>query len=353
MRPTALKSVFAGAILVSLVYSNVLPLDPASAQTGESEKIVVAHRGASGYLPEHTLPGVSMAYAMGADFLEQDVVMTRDDRLIVWHDLTLNRTTDVDDRFPDRAREDGLHYVIDFTLEELRTLRVTSGRNRMEDGGERTPEYPGRFPLWQSRFRIHTFSEQLELVRGLNQSTGRDVGIYPEVKSPAFHHEHGKDLASAVIRTLRDFGYTTPDSNVYVQTFDHDELKRLHYDIMPLLNVDLKLVQLMGGGMEYRWMLNEEGMREVARFADGVGPHYSMIITDGSTRNNLMITELVPHAHQAGLAVHPYTFRGDPGLVPDYAEDFEHMLELFYFEARVDGVFTDFPDRAVNFLRNH
>ncbi len=344
----------AGVLLMSLVQGgNVLRLETVDAEAGNAQKVVIAHRGASGYLPEHTLPGVTMAYAMGADYIEQDVVMTRDNRLIVWHDLTLDRTTDVADKFPGRSREDGQHYVIDFTLEELRSLRVTAGRNRSEDGGKRTPEYPGRFPLWQSRFNINTFAEHIEMVRGLNQSTGRDVGIYPEVKSPGFHHRHGKDLASAVLRTLRDFGYTDSTDNVYVQTFDHDELKRLHYDIMPLLGVDLKLVQLIGAGPQYQWMQSEQGMREVARYADAIGPHHSAIITGESTRGNLTITDLVPQAHRHGLDVHPYTFRGDPGLVPGYADNFEHMLELFYFDANVDGIFTDFPDRAVNFLRNH
>ncbi|MDF1623956.1 MAG: glycerophosphodiester phosphodiesterase family protein, partial [Pseudohongiella nitratireducens] len=116
--------------------SSVVNLSPAMAQRDGADKVVIAHRGASGYLPEHTLPAAAMAYAMGVDFQEQDVVMTQDDQLIVWHDLTLDRNTDVRTRFPGRAREDGRHYVIDFTLAELRQLQVTEGYRLDENAQE-------------------------------------------------------------------------------------------------------------------------------------------------------------------------------------------------------------------------
>jgi len=338
-----------GVVLMSVITGNVLPLAPAMAQSDAADKVVVAHRGASGYLPEHTLPAAAMAYAMGADFQEQDVVMTRDDQLIVWHDLTLDRNTDVRHQFPGRARDDGRHYVIDFTLEELRQLRVTEGY-RLNDAGAEEMIYPQRFPLWQSTFTIHTFAEQLQLIQGLNRSTGRDVGIYPELKSPAFHHEHGKDIGMAVLSELKRFGYTSKDSNVFVQTFEFDELKRVKEEVQPALDIELKLVQLMGDDESYSWMLAPGGMRELAQYADGIGPEKGMIISYESTPNNLQISSLVRDAHQAGLKVHPYTFRADDGQVPGYAEDFEHLLEIFLFEANVDGLFTDFPDKAVDYL---
>lgn len=336
---------------MGLVAGNVVPIGPAYAQAA-ADKIVVAHRGASGYLPEHTLPAVAMAYAMGADFMEQDVVMTRDDQLIVWHDLTLDRNTDVRHQFPGRARADGRHYVVDFDLDELRQLRVTEGY-RLTASGEEEQIYPQRFPLWQGNFRIHTFAEQLEMVQGMNRSSGQDIGIYPEIKSPAFHHDNGKDISTAIISELKRFGYTSKDSNVFVQTFEFDELKRVHDEVLPALGVDLKLVQLMGDDEVYQWMLSASGMRELAQYADGVGPEKGMIIGPDSTRGNLIISSLVSDAHQAGMQVHPYTFRQDEGQIPGYADDFEHMLELFFFEANVDGLFTDFPDRAVDFLREH
>lgn len=338
-----------GVVLMSVITGNVLPLAPAMAQSDAADKVVVAHRGASGYLPEHTLPAAAMAYAMGADFQEQDVVMTRDDQLIVWHDLTLDRNTDVRHQFPGRVREDGRHYVIDFTLEELRQLRVTEGY-RLNDAGDEEMIYPQRFPLWQSTFTIHTFAEQLQLIQGLNRSTGRDVGIYPELKSPAFHHEHGKDIGMAVLSELKRFGYTSKDSNVFVQTFEFDELKRVKEEVLPALDIELKLVQLMGDDESYAWMLAPGGMRELAQYADGIGPEKGMIISYESTANNLQISSLVRDAHQAGLKVHPYTFRADDGQVPGYADDFEHLLEIFLFEANVDGLFTDFPDKAVDYL---
>ncbi|HDZ08829.1 glycerophosphodiester phosphodiesterase [Pseudohongiella sp.] len=352
MATAAIKRFLSGVLVMGLVVGNVVPIEPAYAQRDAAGKIVVAHRGASGYLPEHTLPAVAMAYAMGADFMEQDVVMTRDDQLIVWHDLTLDRNTDVRHQFPGRARDDGRHYVVDFDLAELRQLRVTEGY-RVDESGVERQIYPQRFPLWQGSFQIHTFAEQLEMVQGMNLASGQDIGIYPEIKSPAFHHDNGKDLSTAIIRELKRFGYTSKDSNVFVQTFEFDELKRVHEEVLPALGVELKLVQLMGDDEVYQWMLSAGGMRDLAQYADGVGPEKGMIISPESTRSGLIISSLVSDAHQAGMQVHPYTFRQDEGQIPAYADDFDHMLELFYFEANVDGVFTDFPDRAVDFLREY
>jgi glycerophosphoryl diester phosphodiesterase len=340
-----------GVLLMSLIAGNVVLLNPAYAQNNAADKVVVAHRGASGYLPEHTMEAAVLAMSMGADFQEQDVVMTKDDQLIVWHDLTLDRNTDVRHKFPGRVRDDGRHYVIDFTLEELRTLAVTEGY-RLDERGQEQQIYPERFPLWLGNFKIHTFAEQLQVIQGMNHTTGRTVGIYPELKSPAFHHEHGKDIGMAVLSELKRFGYTGKDSHVYVQTFEFDELKRVKEQVQPFLGIELKLVQLMGDESAYSWMLAPGGMRELAKYADGIGPEKGMIISPDSTPDNIIISSLVRDAHEAGLQVHPYTFRADPGQVPGYARDFDHLLELFYFEVGVDGLFTDFTDKAVQFLNN-
>lgn len=347
-----LKRKLRGVLLMGLVLGAVMPLEAAYSQGAAPAKVVVAHRGASAYLPEHTLQAAAMAYAMGADFQEQDVVMSSDDQLIVWHDLTLDRNSDVRHKFAGRARDDGRHYVIDFTLAELRTLRVTEGY-RLNSSGQEQQIYPERFPLWQGSFQIHTLGEQLELIQGLNRSTGRDVGVYPELKSPAFHLEHGKDIGLAVLTELKRFGYTSKDSNVYVQTFEFEELRRVKEQVQPALGIELKLVQLMGNDEEtYGWMLRPGGMQELAKFADGIGPEKGMIISADSTADNIIISSLVADAHQAGLQVHPYTFRADTGQVPAFARDFDHLLELYFVNAGVDGVFTDFPDRAVNFVNN-
>ena len=156
-----------------------------------AQKIVIAHRGASGYLPEHTLEAKAMAYAMGADYIEQDVVMTADDQLIVLHDITLDRTTNVDEVFPDRARDDGRYYAIDFTLAEIRRLSATEGF-RLLPNGEKQQGYASRFPMGSSSFKVPTFQEEIQLIQGLNKSTGNDIGIYPEIKQPAFHRGRRK-----------------------------------------------------------------------------------------------------------------------------------------------------------------
>ena len=315
-----------------------------------AQKIVVAHRGASGYLPEHTLEAKALAYAMGADYLEQDVVMTKDDQLLVLHDITLQRTTDVATRFPGRARADGGFYVIDFTMAELRQLKVNEGvRSEVND---RRAIYSERFPLDKSTFRVNTLAEEIEMIQGLNQSMGRDVGIYPEIKSPEFHRAEGKDLSTAVVNTLKQYGYTSKQDKVFVQTFSFDELKILHDEILPTAGVSLNLVQLVGGEEAYGWMFDAQGMQTLAQYADGLGPEKSLIIDRDSTPDDIVITNLVELAHANGLKVHPYTFRADAGQVPGFAENFEELLELYYIDANVDGVFTDFPDRAVNFLQN-
>jgi len=313
-----------------------------------AQKIVVAHRGASGYLPEHTLAAKAMAYAMGADYIEQDVVMTRDDELIVLHDITLERTTDVAARFPGRARDDGRYYAVDFTLEEIRTLQLREGV-RVRNGQEEVI-YGHRFPVGKSRFQIATLAEEIELIQGLNRSTGKDIGIYPEVKSPAFHRQEGKDLSTALIATLKDYGYTSKADKVFVQTFEFDELRILHDEIMPAAGVSLRLVQLVADDEAYEWMFDAEGMATLARYADGFGPDKSLIISPDNEAGALQISNLVELAHANGLAVHPYTFRLDPGQVPGHADSFEQLLEQFYFQADVDGLFTDFPDRAVQYL---
>lgn len=177
-----------------------------SAFASSTDKIVIAHRGASGYLPEHTLPAKAMAYAQGADYLEQDLVLTKDNALIVLHDHYLDRVTDVAERFPQRARKDGRFYAIDFTLKEIKSLKFTEGFDIKD--GKQVQSYPNRFPMWKSDFRIHTFQEEIEFIQGLNHSTGKNIGLYPEIKAPWFHHQEGKDIARETLAVLKQYGYT-------------------------------------------------------------------------------------------------------------------------------------------------
>ena len=327
----------------------ILLLACCSSKAGE-KKIVIAHRGASGYLPEHSMSAKAMAYAMGSDYIEQDVVMTKDDQLVVLHDHYLDRVTNVAELYADRARKDGRFYVVDFTLEEIRTLEMTEGFKFKN--GQQVPIFPQRFPMWKSSFRVHTFAEEIELIQGLNQSMGKNIGIYPEIKAPSFFHHEGKDISKAVLRILKKYGYTEKSKRVYVQCFDAPELKRIHDELFPELGMEVSLVQLIGGKKGAR-MIEPGGIREVAKYADGIGPPFSWIVKSSSTKENLIVTDLVKRAHDTGMLVHPYTFRADAGAVPAYAADFKDLLRIFYYEVGIDGAFTDFPDQAVELVQEN
>ncbi len=290
--------------------------------------VVIAHRGASGYLPEHTLPAKALAHGMGADFLEQDVIGTRDGQLIVFHDLYLDQLTDVARQFAGRARADGLHYCIDFTLAEIRTLRVTERRHRDGSGAR----FPGRFPIDTGSFRIHTLEDELEFIRGLNQSTGRQAGVYAEIKDPAWHEQHGFALGDRVIETLRAFGYRTQDDNFFIQCFDSIELAR----VRDVFGVDVPLIQLLEEGA----VLSRESLAVMAGYAQGIGPAIDMAWPDRG---------LVGTARELGLLVHPYTFRADE-IAPGF-DDFNALLTTFVDTLQVDGLFTDFPDLVVGYVR--
>lgn len=315
-----------------------------------AQKLVIAHRGASGYLPEHTLEAKAMAYAMGADYIEQDVVMTKDDQLIVLHDITLDRTTDVDELYPDRIRDDGRFYAIDFTLAEIKRLSASEGFRIVN--GEKEQGFPARFPMGASTFRVPTLQEEIELIQGLNKSTGKNVGIYPEIKSPEFHRDAGKDISTAVVKVLKEYGYTSKQDKVFLQTFSFDELKIIHEEIFPAVGIDLKLVMLLGDDDSYPWMFEDDGMKKLAEMADGVGPSHTLVVARESTKTDIKVTGLVAAAHAAGMQVHPYTYRKDTGQVPSYADNYDDLLDIHFFNADIDGVFTDFPDLAVEFLKS-
>ena len=316
-----------------------------------AEKIVIAHRGASGYLPEHTLAAKAMAHAMGAHYIEQDVVMTKDDALIVLHDITLDRTTDVAEKFPDRVRDDGRYYAIDFTLEEVRSLAATEAFVMEE--GKKVQAYKNRFPINLSSFSVPTLEEEIQLIQGLNKSTGKDVGIYPEIKQPKFHRDEGKDISTAVVKLLKEYGYFSRSEKVFLQTFSFEELKEIRTNIFPEVGVEIDLILLVGNKNTYPWIFEEGGMEKIAKFADGIGPDKGLVIFRESTASNTQVTPLVSRAHAAGLKVHPYTYRLDTGQIPNYADNFDELLRKHFLDADVDGIFTDFPDKAVKFLQRN
>ena len=300
--------------------------------------VVIAHRGASGYLPEHTLESKALAHGLGADFLEQDVVLTRDGVPIVLHDLVLDELTDVASVFPGRARADGRFYAIDFTLEEIRRLRQHE-RRVPGTGGLR---WPGRFDAPGVGFRIHTLAEELDFIAGLNRTSGRRAGIYPEIKEPAWHRAEGKDITRAVLDVLAAAGYTRRGDPAYLQCFDPRELERIRFE----LESDLTLVQLIGGagdvpGVDFAAMQTAEGLDRVATYAQGIGPHLSHLASLDPGREPVS-TGLVARAHARGLVVHPYTFRLEQlaglGLTAD-------GLHRWLFDAEgADGLFSDQPD---------
>jgi glycerophosphoryl diester phosphodiesterase len=312
-----------------------------------AQKIVIAHRGASGYLPEHTLAAKAVAHAMGADYIEQDVVLSKDGAPMVLHDIQIDTVTDVAEMFPDRARADGRFYAIDFTVDELQSL---SAMERADRAGE--PAFPGRFPRGASSFRIPTLAEEIELIQGLNLSTGREAGIYPEIKAPAWHRAEGQDISRVVLGVLAEYGYADADDLIYLQCFDWHETRRIRHE----LGYRGKLIQLLGENdwaeapdVDYATLRTKEGLAAIAEVADGIGPWLRHVVTGADRQGRPVITDLVENAHAHGLAVHPYTFRAD--ALPDYADSLEDVLRIFLIDAGVDGVFTDFPDRALAFLR--
>jgi glycerophosphoryl diester phosphodiesterase len=284
------------------------------------DKIIIAHRGASGYVPEHTLEAYAMAHALGAHYIEPDLVLTKDGRFVAMHDIHLESTTNVEEVFPDRKRADGRWYAIDFTLEEIKQLRAEERLKK-------------RFPQGMSKFEIPTFEEVIELVQGINQSTGREAGIYPELKSPGFHAREGQPMEEKFLEVVKAYGYEGPDARIFVQCFEPAPLKRMRHE----LGSTLPQILLMG---DIKPGLTEERLAEIATFANGIGPDKAMVDRD---------PELVPRAHAAGLKVHPYTVRRDqkPPRFESTLDEIRHIL----ITRGADGLFCDFPDDGIAALR--
>ncbi|WP_334078827.1 glycerophosphodiester phosphodiesterase [Microbulbifer sp. M83] len=346
---------------IALCTQLLVPYANTATASDRDDPLVIAHRGASGYLPEHTLESKALAYGMRPDYIEQDLVLSRDGHLIVMHDIHLDQVTDVARVFPGRAREDGHFYTIDFTLPELKRLRVTETFEG--DIEERKPKYPGRFPLWKSSFQLSTLEEEIELIQGLNKSLGYEVGIYPEIKQPWFHHREGRDIARRTLETLKQYGYTDKTSKIFLQSFDAEELQRIDGELMPAMDMDLPLVQLVAatswgekkvqqGGhwvnYSYDWMLTPKGLEKIAGYADGIGPWAMMLVTPAE--NAINDNGISRRAQALGLRVHPYTFRADSEEVPPVLGEFDRLLALFIEDIGIDGLFTDHPDQVRAFL---
>jgi glycerophosphoryl diester phosphodiesterase len=308
----------------------------------EPRPLIIAHRGASGYLPEHTLAAKALAYGQGADFLEQDVVLSKDGVPIIFHDTHIDTTTDVAKKFPGRQRADGRFYALDFSVAELKQLNVTERFNPKTGKAA----FPKRFPVGVGSFQVVTLEEEIQFIQALNRSTGRNVGLYPELKAPAWHRKEGRDLSATVLPLLRKYGYDAKDSACYLQCFEYAEIKRLRGE----LGWSGKLIMLLGGKgkgpgeTDFTYLQTDAGLAELAQLVDGIGPPISSYVA-GKTPAERKVTDLAARARKAGLKSHPYTLRADE--LPKCVTSVDELLSALFTEAKVDGLFTDFPDLCI------
>jgi len=350
--------------------------------TGD-KPLVIGHRGASGYLPEHTLESYKRAVELGADFIEPDLVATKDGALVARHEPNITSTTDVATRaeFANRKTKkmvDGVEeegwFASDFTLAEIKTLRA------IQPMADRDQSHNGKY-------QIPTLQEVLDLAKAESTKAGRTVGVYPETKHPTYHVNLGLPLEDRLLAVLAQYGYTTKASPVIVQSFEVSNLKYLRTktqirlvqlvdanDVKPDGSMDLTApydkpydFAVAGDARTFASLLTPAGLKEVKTYADGIGPWKPYLIpskqvdanNDGKPddlngdgiiddRDRVMMapTDVVKNAHAAGLMVHPYTFRSEAKrLASDFKGDPKAEYRLFY-ELGVDGVFSDFPDTA-------
>ena len=298
----------------------------------QNAPIVIAHRGASGYLPEHTTEGVVLAHAMLVDYIEQDVVLSKDGIPIVFHDLILDDVTNAASVFPERQRADGHWYSMDLTLEELRTLTVTERRSPSRPWKDKG----NRFPLESGSFRISTLAEHLQLIQGLNRTRPNQAGVYVELKGPAEHRAAGLDISKAVLEVLTQYGYDAADDHIYLQCFDEAEVRRLRKE----LKTQLLIIQLLSQPAD------AAKLKTIAEVAEGIGVPLSHVVTGKNQDGTPQLTELVRNAHANALQVHVWTFRTD--ALPGFAGSATEYLEWLVVAAGVDGIFADQPDVVVD-----
>ncbi len=327
----------------------------------KGEPLVIAHRGASGYRPEHTLAAYELGARMGADYVEPDLVSTKDGVLVARHENEISTTTDVASRPEFASRKttksiDGVSltgwFTEDFTLAELKTLRAK----------ERIPAIRQRNTIYDGRFEVPTFQEVVDLTRRLSRELRRPIGIYPETKHPTYFRSIGLPLEEPLVKALRRNKLDGRKDRVFVQSFEIRNLERLDREI------DTPLVQLLGsrtskpydeevsgGSRTYADLATRPGLRAVAGYADGVGPPKSYIVPRDASGRSLAPTSFVEDAHAAGLLVHPYTFRNENEFLPaelrsspDPAAYGNAIAEYEqFFSLGVDGLFSDNPDTGV------
>jgi glycerophosphoryl diester phosphodiesterase len=305
--------------------------DDAPESPDAARPLIIAHRGASGHRPEHTLEAYALAIAMGADYIEPDLVSTRDGVLIARHENEIGETTDAAVKFPARRRTKVIDgdsvtgwFSEDFTSGEIRTLRA---RERL----------PFRSRVHDGQFAIPTFDEVLALADSAGRRRGRPVGVYPETKHPTYHRSIGLPLEETLLRSLTAFGLNRRDAPVFIQSFESGNLRMLR------AQTRVRLVQLVTEASH----VTRAALREIATYADGVGVNTRLIVPAAAGAS---ATSVVRDAHAAGLLVHVWTLRPEaPFLAPRYAGD--ALAEVRELAALgVDGMFADHPDQVVTAL---
>lgn len=302
---------------------------------------VIAHRGASGYLPENTLAAMTLAHRQGADWLELDVVLTRDGEVLVLHEVELDCVTDVAARFPGRDRADGRFYALDFTLAEIRTLR-SMVRCDPRTGA---PGDAGRFVTPPEPQPLVTLAELVCEVQALNRAAGRDVGLCVELKQPVYHLRAGHDLTAITIAVLRRHGLANAGAHCMLLSFEPSVLRRAKAE----LGWRASLLQLTGpvewgeDDFDYAALLTPAGLAEIATYADWLGPHLPQVLRRGPG-SDLAPTGLAATAQAAGLRVAPYTFQHE-GLPAGLT--LPSLLDCALGPLALDGVVCDYPDLAV------
>jgi glycerophosphoryl diester phosphodiesterase len=365
------RAICATGMAAAALLAAAAPAAVAHDRGGEEHPLVIGHRGASGYLPEHTLQSYALAIKLGADYVEPDLVATKDGYLVARHEPDITNTTDVarHPEFAGRRRTamvDGFPvngwFASDFTLAEIKTLRAV----------QTFPERPQRF---NGRFKIPTLQEVIDLVKRESRKRDRRIGIYPETKHPTYHQDLGLPLEPRLVKILKREGWDSRRDPVFIQSFEQSNLKRLNRMI------GVRLVQLVDandvnpdGTLDYAapfdrpydWTVSgdpelesrtfgffatDEGLEEISTYADGIGPWKRYIVSTlgsgpESSRTLAPPTDLIDRAHAHGLQIHTWTFRNEQSrLVSDYGGNPINEYLQFY-ELGIDGVFSDFPDTA-------
>ena len=295
--------------------------------------LIIGHRGAAGHRPEHTLEGYRLAAEMGADYIEPDLVSTKDGVLIARHENEIGSTTDAAMKFPDRKRTkmvDGTSitgfFSEDFTLAEIKTLRARERLDFRNHG-------------WDGQFEVPTFDEVILLAQTLSRELGRPIGVYPETKHPTYFRSIGLPIEDRMLAALARHDWNRADAPVFIQSFETN-LR----EIRP--KTKIKLIQLLEGKVP-----TDAELREIKSYADGIGPNTRLVIPAKPDGTLLQPTDLVARAHAIGLLVHVWTLRSEPVfLSPSYRGDPGAEFRQFR-DLGVDGIFTDFADAGARALK--